>query len=69
MTGSDDFKALHRLIRTISRFAVHSFFTELRVIGGENVPRDGPIIVYEDQLELLEHCTYNAWLELRHITI
>jgi glycerol-3-phosphate O-acyltransferase/dihydroxyacetone phosphate acyltransferase len=46
MAGSDDFKALHRLIRTISSLAVHSFFTELRIIGGENVPQDGPIIVY-----------------------
>lgn len=36
---------LHRLIRLISSWALSSFFTEVRVIGGENVPKDGPIIV------------------------
>ena len=41
-----DRKTLHRLIRYVSGVAATSFFTEIRVIGGENVPRDGPIIVY-----------------------
>jgi hypothetical protein len=38
--------ALHRIIRRIASWAVYSFFTEVRVIGGENVPLNGPIIVY-----------------------
>ncbi|KAF8973307.1 hypothetical protein BDZ97DRAFT_1780750 [Flammula alnicola] len=29
----------------MAHLAVDSFFTEVRVIGGENVPKDGPIIV------------------------
>lgn len=37
---------LHRVIRRIASWAVYSFFTEVRVIGGENVPLNGPIIVY-----------------------
>ena len=37
---------LHRVIRRIASWAVYSFFTEVRVIGGENVPPNGPIIVY-----------------------
>jgi hypothetical protein len=37
---------LHRIIRRIASWAVYSFFTEVRVIGGENVPMNGPIIVY-----------------------
>jgi hypothetical protein len=37
---------LHRIIRRIASWAVHSFFTEVRVIGGEKVPMNGPIIVY-----------------------
>ncbi|KAF9566800.1 glycerol-3-phosphate-acyltransferase [Agrocybe pediades] len=41
----NDIKALHRLIRFISSLTVTSFFTEVRVIGGENVPPTGPIIV------------------------
>ncbi|KAH9485367.1 Glycerol-3-phosphate O-acyltransferase 2 [Psilocybe cubensis] len=45
MAQSNDTKALHRLIRFISSLAVDSFFHEVRVIGGENVPKDGPIIV------------------------
>jgi hypothetical protein len=36
----------HRIIRRIASWAVYSFFTEVRVIGGENVPLNGPIIVY-----------------------
>ncbi|PPQ85479.1 hypothetical protein CVT24_008533, partial [Panaeolus cyanescens] len=45
MSPTDDFKALHRLIRFIATMAVHSFFYEVRIIGEENVPKDGPIIV------------------------
>lgn len=41
-----DSRLLHRILRRIARLSVESFFTELRVIGGENVPKDGPIIVY-----------------------
>lgn len=37
---------LHRIIRRIASWAVYSFFTEVRVIGGEKVPAHGPIIVY-----------------------
>jgi len=37
---------LHRILRRIASWAVYSFFTEVRVIGGENVPMNGPIIVY-----------------------
>ncbi|KAH9022575.1 glycerol-3-phosphate-acyltransferase [Lactarius pseudohatsudake] len=36
---------LHKVIRRIASWAVYSFFTEVRVIGGENVPANGPIIV------------------------
>jgi 1-acyl-sn-glycerol-3-phosphate acyltransferase len=42
---SGDLKVLHRGIRAMSGAAAASFFTEVRVIGGENVPKDGPIIV------------------------
>lgn len=47
-----DYKLLHRLIRGTAGLAVDSFFTELRVIGGENVPMEGPIIVYDFLLSL-----------------
>lgn len=43
--ASSDTKVLHRLIRFVSDLAVNSFFTEVRVIGGEHVPKEGPIIV------------------------
>ncbi|KAJ7933930.1 hypothetical protein B0H13DRAFT_1952564 [Mycena leptocephala] len=42
---SGDLKVLHRGIRAMSGAAAASFFTEVRVIGGDNVPKDGPIIV------------------------
>ncbi|EMD33764.1 hypothetical protein CERSUDRAFT_87104 [Gelatoporia subvermispora B] len=40
-----DTKILHRIIRRVAGWAVVSFFTEIHVVGGENVPKDGPIIV------------------------
>jgi len=40
-----DAKVIHRIIRQLATWAVVSFFTEIRVIGGENVPRDGPLVV------------------------
>ncbi|KAJ6625367.1 glycerol-3-phosphate-acyltransferase [Mycena sp. CBHHK59/15] len=43
--SSGELKVLHRAIRYTSGLAAASFFTEVRVIGGENVPKDGPIIV------------------------
>lgn len=36
---------LHRVLVQIAKFAVTSFFTEVRVIGGENVPLKGPTIL------------------------
>ena len=36
---------LHKFIRRIAGWAVVSFFTEIHVIGDENVPKHGPIIV------------------------
>ncbi|KII92721.1 hypothetical protein PLICRDRAFT_696028 [Plicaturopsis crispa FD-325 SS-3] len=42
---SSDSKVLHRVIRRLAGWAVWSFFTEVHIIGGENVPRDGPLIV------------------------
>ncbi|KAF9063973.1 glycerol-3-phosphate-acyltransferase [Rhodocollybia butyracea] len=44
MSGNDYF-VLHRLIRYVTGLAAVSFFSEIRVIGGENVPQTGPIIV------------------------
>lgn len=40
-----ELKLLHRVLRTLAGWAVLSFFTEIHIIGGENVPADGPIIV------------------------
>ncbi|TFY57683.1 hypothetical protein EVJ58_g6874, partial [Rhodofomes roseus] len=40
-----DAYVLHRVIRRVAAWAVVAFFTEIHIIGTENVPRDGPIIV------------------------
>lgn len=42
---SADAKILHRVIRQLAGWAVWSFFTEVHIIGEENVPRTGPLIV------------------------
>lgn len=46
-----DSQMLHKVLRKLARWAVWSFFTEVRVVGGENVPVEGPIIVYVFRLE------------------
>ncbi|KAJ7094994.1 hypothetical protein C8R44DRAFT_718292 [Mycena epipterygia] len=43
--SSGDLQVVHRVLRYMSNQVAASFFTEVRVIGGENVPKDGPIIV------------------------
>jgi hypothetical protein len=43
---------LHRVLRRIASWGVYSFFTEVRVIGGENVPANGPVIVYVSRSNL-----------------
>lgn len=48
-----DYYLLHRVIRRIASWGVYSFFTEVRVIGGENVPVNGPVIVYVSLSNLL----------------
>ncbi|KDQ55712.1 hypothetical protein JAAARDRAFT_195538 [Jaapia argillacea MUCL 33604] len=40
-----DAYVLHRILRRIAGAAVVSFYNQIHVIGGENVPEDGPIIV------------------------
>lgn len=40
-----DPQTLHKVLRRLAGWAVWSFFTEVRVVGGENVPLEGPIIV------------------------
>ncbi|KAK0213273.1 hypothetical protein DFS33DRAFT_1377746 [Desarmillaria ectypa] len=43
--SSSEYFLLHKAIRYVVGVAAASFFTEIRVIGEENVPKDGPIIV------------------------
>jgi hypothetical protein len=38
---------LHLFIRKIADAGIASFFREIRVIGEENVPLDGPVVLYE----------------------
>lgn len=40
-----DPQTLHKVLRQLAGWAVWSFFTEVRVVGAENVPVEGPIIV------------------------
>ncbi|KAJ3989484.1 glycerol-3-phosphate-acyltransferase [Lentinula detonsa] len=46
-SSANDFNLflLHRLIRYVTGLAAVSFFSEIRVVGGENVPETGPMIV------------------------
>ncbi|CAG8690039.1 19704_t:CDS:2 [Cetraspora pellucida] len=33
------------VVTTLSRWSIHSFYREIKVVGRENVPREGPLIV------------------------
>ena len=39
------FGPTHRAIRTLAKAATGSFFREVEVVDGDNVPKDGPLIV------------------------
>ncbi|OSX65691.1 hypothetical protein POSPLADRAFT_1052363 [Postia placenta MAD-698-R-SB12] len=39
-----DAYVLHRVLRKVAEWALLAFFTEIHVIGGENVPQRGPLI-------------------------
>ena len=41
------FGAAHTIILRIAKWAVGSFFDTIEVINGENVPTNGPVIMYE----------------------
>ncbi|KAJ4490919.1 hypothetical protein J3R30DRAFT_155837 [Lentinula aciculospora] len=43
--NDSNFFLLHRIIRYVTGLAAVSFFSEIRVIGGENVPQTGPVII------------------------
>ena len=38
---------MHFFIRKVASAGLASFFQEIHVIGEENVPSDGPVILYE----------------------
>ena len=38
---------MHFLIRELASAGLASFFREIRVVGEDNVPLDGPVILYE----------------------
>ncbi|KIY68481.1 glycerol-3-phosphate-acyltransferase [Cylindrobasidium torrendii FP15055 ss-10] len=40
-----DYFVLHRIIRYVAKLSSEAFFSEIRVIGAENVPKVGPIIL------------------------
>jgi hypothetical protein len=45
LASMTDVYLLHYILRGIAGMAVSAFFTRIHVIGGENVPRNGPVIV------------------------
>jgi glycerol-3-phosphate O-acyltransferase/dihydroxyacetone phosphate acyltransferase len=44
-TTKPELKLLHRVIRQLAAWGTVSFFHRVHIIGGENVPQDGPLIV------------------------
>jgi hypothetical protein len=43
------FGVAHTIILRIAKWAVGSFFDTIEVINGDNVPKTGPVIMYEQQ--------------------
>jgi 1-acyl-sn-glycerol-3-phosphate acyltransferase len=61
-------KVLHRVIRQLAHWAVVSFFHRVHIIGAENVPQDGPLIVCVPWSPELLACTYSQSALRRIIT-
>jgi glycerol-3-phosphate O-acyltransferase/dihydroxyacetone phosphate acyltransferase len=47
-----EIKLVYRWLRKTSDFALEGFYSEVLIEGSENVPKDGPIIVYGDSTSL-----------------
>lgn len=39
----------HKVILSVAKGALHSFFHEIRIINEDNVPKDGPVLVSESR--------------------
>ena len=57
----DNNKALHRALRRLAGWGVWSFFSNVHVVGAENVPRDGPMIVCVFFLIFLVFLGFVVW--------
>ncbi|EJD41912.1 acyltransferase [Auricularia subglabra TFB-10046 SS5] len=44
---------LHRIIRRLARASIWSFFADVYVVGEENVPQDGPVIIVSTHHNML----------------
>lgn len=58
----------HSIIKAIARAAVSSFFSDVAIVGEENVPTEGPMLVCwcVELLELVTGCSPHAQQSLVH---
>lgn len=60
---------IYRVLRWLTGIALHWFYSDIRLIGGEKVPFQAPIILAASHHNALVDCLVAGWLVPRRITI
>ena len=60
---------IYRLLRWISGIAVHWFYREIRVVGLENIPATGPLLIAANHQNALVDSLIAGWVIPRRITM
>lgn len=60
---------LYNFLRWIAGVALHWFYSDIRVIGHHNVPKDGPIIVAANHPNALVDALVASWILPRRLSI
>ena len=60
---------IYRLLRWISGIALHWFYREIRVVGLENIPATGPLLIAANHQNALVDSLITGWITPRRIAM
>ncbi|MEA2764996.1 MAG: glycerol-3-phosphate O-acyltransferase / dihydroxyacetone phosphate acyltransferase [Gemmatimonadaceae bacterium] len=60
---------IYALLRWITGIALHWFYNDIRIVGAETIPVDGPLLIAANHQNALVDSLIVAWLVPRHISM
>jgi 1-acyl-sn-glycerol-3-phosphate acyltransferase len=60
---------IYALLRWITGIALHWFYNDIRIVGAENIPRDGPLLIAANHQNALVDSLIVGWLVPRRIAM